>query len=83
MSDLWERCGRRKEVEFTWDTQRNTNLEMPGRFKPRLRFDRVYLRDSGRVIPEHFGLVGLEKVTGTQSFPSDHWGIQVYFSIVQ
>ncbi|XP_043238148.1 tyrosyl-DNA phosphodiesterase 2-like [Amphibalanus amphitrite] len=83
VSDLWERCGRRREVEFTWDTQRNTNKEMPGRFKPRLRFDRVYLRDAGRVTPVHFGLVGLEKVTDTQSFPSDHWGIQVYFSIDQ
>ncbi|XP_037081097.1 tyrosyl-DNA phosphodiesterase 2-like isoform X2 [Pollicipes pollicipes] len=83
VSDLWERCGRRKEVEFTWDMQRNTNLEMPGRFKPRLRFDRVYLRATDQVTAEHFGLVGLEKVQGTQSFPSDHWGVQVYFGINQ
>jgi len=81
ISDLWESCGRRKEVEFTWDTRRNGNVEIPSQYKPRLRFDRVYLRQSARVTAEHFGLVGLEKVAGTQSFPSDHWGIQVYFTI--
>ena len=35
--DVWEQLGSRKEVEHTWDMQRNTNLEMPGKWKPRLR----------------------------------------------
>nr|XP_027207911.1 tyrosyl-DNA phosphodiesterase 2-like [Penaeus vannamei] len=82
--DLWEACGRRNECRWTWDTQRNTNLEIPGQHKPRCRFDRVYLRPSNPPIitPRHFGLVGLEKVRGTQSFPSDHWGIIVHFEVV-
>lgn len=83
--DLWEACGQRPECKWTWDTMRNTNREMPGRFKPRLRFDRVYLHTAASctttAIPRHFGLVGLEKVINTQSFPSDHWGIIVHFEI--
>ncbi|XP_069936326.1 tyrosyl-DNA phosphodiesterase 2 [Cherax quadricarinatus] len=83
--DLWEACGRRPECRWTWDTERNTNKEMPGRFKPKCRFDRVFLRsaESPLVKPQHFGLLGLEKAPGTQSFPSDHWGIIVHFEIVK
>ena len=44
-----------------------------------VRFDRVYLRpsDSRNCVAEQFGLVGLNKVEGTQSFPSDHWGVRI------
>ncbi|XP_050714814.1 tyrosyl-DNA phosphodiesterase 2-like [Eriocheir sinensis] len=84
--DVWEACGKRPECTWTWDTTRNTNKEFPGRFKPRMRFDRVYLRAPASssiptALPRHFGLVGLEKVTNTQSFPSDHWGILVHFEV--
>lgn len=56
---------------------------MPGRFKPRMRFDRVYMRQATPpvITPRHFGLLGLEKAPGTQSFPSDHWGIIVHFEV--
>ena len=42
-----------------------------------VRFDRIYIRPSEKaeLKADHFGLVGLQKVEGTQSFPSDHWGI--------
>ncbi|KAK4289355.1 hypothetical protein Pmani_037668 [Petrolisthes manimaculis] len=81
--DMWEACGRRQECKFTWDTARNTNKQFPGSFKPRLRFDRVYLRPSNppTLNAEHFGLVGIQRVTGTQSFPSDHWGIIIHFKV--
>jgi hypothetical protein len=26
-------------------------------------------------------LVGIEKVTNTQCFPSDHWGLHIHFKI--
>jgi hypothetical protein len=26
-------------------------------------------------------LVGIEKVANTQCFPSDHWGLHIYFDI--
>nr|CAD7440518.1 unnamed protein product [Timema bartmani]CAD7457834.1 unnamed protein product [Timema tahoe] len=83
VEDLWKTCGSRKECQYTWDMLRNSNKEFPGRFKPRSRFDRIYLRHSHpqRVVPVHFGLLGIEKVSGTQTFPSDHWGLRVFFNI--
>ncbi|KAJ9588028.1 hypothetical protein L9F63_028160, partial [Diploptera punctata] len=69
LEDLWISCGSRKECQYTWDMTRNMNKEIPGRFKPRC------------LSPVHFGLVGIEKVSNTQCFPSDHWGLQVYFNI--
>ncbi|KDR19586.1 tyrosyl-DNA phosphodiesterase 2-like isoform X2 [Zootermopsis nevadensis] len=83
IEDLWISCGSRKECQYTWDMVRNCNKEMPGRFKPRCRFDRAYIRHSHpkRVTPVHFGLVGIEKVTSTQCFPSDHWGLHIHFKI--
>ncbi|KAK3925650.1 Tyrosyl-DNA phosphodiesterase 2 [Frankliniella fusca] len=82
--DLWEAGGSRPECRYTWDMTRNTNTELSGRFKPRCRFDRVYLRQSipQAVKPKYFGLIGLQKVVGTQSYPSDHWGIMVHFDIL-
>jgi len=83
--DVWQICGSRKEVEFTWDMQRNSNLEWAGKFKPKCRFDRVYFKDAQppKMKAKGFGLVGLQKITGTQSFPSDHWGISIELSLNQ
>jgi len=84
LEDSWLSAGARKECKFTWDVQRNTNKEMVGKFKPRCRFDRLYTRDSNpdsSLRLTHFGLVGLEKVAGTQSFPSDHWGVELTLKI--
>eukprot|EP00088_Acartia_fossae_P000344 TRINITY_DN10134_c0_g1_i1.p1 TRINITY_DN10134_c0_g1~~TRINITY_DN10134_c0_g1_i1.p1 ORF type:complete len:349 (+),score=103.23 TRINITY_DN10134_c0_g1_i1:50-1096(+) len=84
-TDCWEDCGARQLVKYTWDMTRNTNLEWQGKFKPRCRFDRLYLRPSRQfaVSAMHFGLVGLQKIQGTQSFPSDHWGLMVKLKLNQ
>ncbi|XP_071450024.1 tyrosyl-DNA phosphodiesterase 2-like isoform X2 [Hetaerina americana] len=87
VEDIWEACGSRPEVRYTWDTKRNGNAQqlIAGAgykgFWPRMRFDRAYIKYSlmRDVVPQHFGLVGLQKISGTQSFPSDHWGIRVWF----
>jgi len=83
--DVWEATGSRKEVKYTWDLQRNSNLEWPGQWKPQCRFDRVYIRDSTPASGKaaNFGLVGLQKITGTQSFPSDHWGLRIQLGLKQ
>lgn len=84
--DVWEKCGARKEVQYTWDMMRNTNLQANfGKFRPRCRFDRIYLRDSlpTTVSASHFGLIGLQKITDTQAFPSDHWGLRCVLNLVQ
>ena len=41
------------------------------------------MRDAKPVtmVPKSFNLIGIEKVPGTQSFPSDHWGILTLFEI--
>jgi len=85
VKDVWEELGSRNEVKYTWDLQRNSNLEWPGKWKPRCRFDRIYIRPSNEktMKPAKFGLVGLEKVEGTQSFPSDHWGLRVGLDLKQ
>jgi len=84
IQDLWISLGQRKECQYTWDTMRNSNTEVAGRFKPRCRFDRAYFRSSTKknIVPEHFGLCGIEKVSGTQCFPSDHWGLYCIFDII-
>lgn len=84
--DVWEKCGARKEVQYTWDMMRNTNLQANfGKFRPRCRFDRIYLRDSSpsTVTATQFGLIGLQKITDTQAFPSDHWGLRCLLNLAQ
>jgi len=45
--DLWIETGKRKECEYTWDMNRNTNNYFsPDNFRPRARFDRLYFRSS-------------------------------------
>ena len=54
-----------------------------GGYKPKCRFDRVYFRNSSQspISPQTFNLIGIEKVPGTQRFPSDHWGILCTFDL--
>ncbi|CAG2113095.1 unnamed protein product [Medioppia subpectinata] len=83
--DVWIKTGARKEVEYTWDMTRNDNLQFNSgsRFKPRFRFDRVFVRPSTAADVEaiHFGLTGLTRLKPSVCFPSDHWGLTVHFSI--
>merc|ERR1719376_307329 len=84
--DVWDRCGARKKVQYTWDMMRNTNLQANfGKFRPRCRFDRIYLRDTlpTSATASHFGLIGLQKITDTQAFPSDHWGLRCVLNLSQ
>ena len=61
------------------------SLEVEGKWKPRCWFDRLYVRPSQteNLLADQFGLIGPEKVEGTQSFPSDHWGIRVVLKLFQ
>ena len=83
IKDVWELLGKETKDQYTWDMKRNTNLKMNGRFKPQLRFDRVYIKDSLpiRMVPKSFNLIGTKKVSGTELFPSDHWGVQTLFEL--
>ncbi|XP_062596386.1 tyrosyl-DNA phosphodiesterase 2-like [Saccostrea cucullata] len=81
--DVWEATGSRKECLYTWDMMRNTNLVFD-KFKPRCRFDRLYLRHSNptTIKPVYFELIGLEKVKSCGKFPSDHWGLLSHYDIL-
>ena len=82
--DLWMVTGHRPEAKFTWDLTRNDNLEWPHKFKPRCRFDRLYLRDArpSQLKPVYFELVGLERLKTCRRFCSDHWGLLAHFDKV-
>lgn len=84
IQDVWVATGCRQQFKFTWDMSNNTNLTFTGDLKPRFRFDRLYLRSSTmhRVKPIRFSFVGTKKVSGTESFPSAHWGITTMFIIL-
>ena len=81
--DMWEACGAKSVLQYTWDARRNTNSPLHNpRNGARLRFDRAYFaqnRNSRVVEPKHFGLQGLVKVPGHQCFPSDHWALYYEF----
>lgn len=82
--DIWEVTGKRPEAKFTWDTQRNDNLEWSNKFKPKCRFDRLYIRHPEKKVmkPEYFELVGIERLKSCQRFCSDHWGLLTHFNIL-
>ena len=84
VSDVWQATGEREIAKFTWDLVRNDNKSLPGRYKPRCRFDRMYVRDprnesAKKFKPVYFELVGIERIKSCGRFPSDHWGILGHF----
>ena len=84
--DLWEVTGKRQIAKFTWDLMRNDNLEWEKKYKPRCRFDRLFIRHptdtAAQLKPVYFELVGIERIKGCGRFPSDHWGILAHFDKV-
>ncbi|CAF4746129.1 unnamed protein product [Rotaria sp. Silwood1] len=84
--DLWIEMGKHQEYAYTWDMQRNTNLDFSANnFQPRCRFDRLYFRAATSPMvkfkPVAFKLEGLEIIQSIQRFCSDHWAIQAEFEV--
>ena len=81
--DAWEECGSPADSKFTWDVSINDNLDWEYPRKPRLRFDRLFMRraqGTGSLKVAKFELVGMERLAGCRRFPSDHWGVCCEFS---
>ena len=83
--DIWEATGRRPEAKYTWDLTKNDNLEWEPEFRPKCRFDRLYMRHSApqSLKPVYFELVGMERLSSCKRYPSDHWGILAHFDKVE
>ena len=84
--DLWAEMGASEESAYTWDMQRNTNLNFSRYgFLPRCRFDRLYFRPATSLTinfkPISFKLEGLEMIPSINRFCSDHWAIQAEFEL--
>lgn len=73
--DAWEVCGRQACEEFTWDTRANGNLG--AKYTARCRFDRFY---SLGLVASGFRTIGRTRVSNSELYPSDHWGIVCYFN---
>ncbi|XP_037554299.1 tyrosyl-DNA phosphodiesterase 2 [Dermacentor silvarum] len=82
--DVWERCGRRREVRYTWDMTVNDNHRFDFRKKPQYRPDRVYLKVSkpATMAAVFFDLIGMEMLSPIGCFPSDHWGLVCRFNVL-
>lgn len=81
--DAWEESGRPADAQYTWDIRLNDNLDWSYPNKPRIRFDRLFVRSAqgaNALKANKFMLVGLERLPGCRRFPSDHWGIWCEFS---
>lgn len=77
--DAWLAAGADPSEKFTWDTARNDNLQFEGDFKPKSRYDRVFLlwpKTSDVQVPS-LKLVGKDRLPSCGKFISDHWGVCV------
>ena len=81
--DAWKECGRPADSQYTWDTSINDNLDWAYPRKPRIRFDRLFVRSAQgthALKATKMSLVGMERLAGCRRFPSDHWGVWCEFS---
>lgn len=76
--DVWEACGSDKNQKYTWDCQKNDNKHFD-KFKPRCRFDRLYVNADGPLTSDRFELIGMVRIRTGLCFPSDHWGVLAAF----
>ena len=80
--DVWEACGKQVEHQYTWNVAENDNLDWPYPNRPKTRFDRVYLSPcDGALRPKTFELIGKERISPCERFPSDHWGLWMEFEV--
>ena len=68
--DAWIEAGTPQEAKYTWDAVENALVPRRGFFKPRQRFDRVYLAEGAPWSVKELRLVG-------SATCSDHFGVLV------
>lgn len=76
ISDAYVQSGSEPSKKFTWDMDANDNLKVDWEFKPKSRYDRVFVFGPAKHFPVCHGwdLVGRTRLE-CGVFPSDHWGV--------
>ena len=79
--------GSQEDTKYTWDMDTNDNLlwAQTQKVKPKLRFDRLYLKHPKQraiIEPISFELTGKTRLESCRRFPSDHWAILSQFNIL-
>ena len=79
IGDAWVMAGANDKEKFTWDTLRNDNLQIDSQFKPRTRYDRIFLFGPGTAFPQvvSYRLLGTKRLESCGVFISDHFGVLV------
>eukprot|EP01068_Selenidium_serpulae_P012005 Selendium_serpulae@DN5756_c0_g1_i1.p1 len=89
--DVWQFLGGESKNQYTWDMLSNNNKTFEGEFKPRCRFDRVYVTQRSPIesnwrktanefwVPKTLTLVGKEQIDSCEMFRSDHYGLMIRF----
>eukprot|EP00904_Undaria_pinnatifida_P008750 jgi/Undpi1/5004/HiC_scaffold_19.g08356.m1 len=78
--DMWQLCGANPDLRFTWDTLNNDNLSFDGGFKPRARYDRMFVNSQAKSSAKSFALLGTQRMAPPEAcFPSDHFGLDACF----
>lgn len=82
VADAYIQAGADPKQKFTWDCEQNDNILNDWDFKPRSRYDRVFLFGPVLQFPICTGwkLVGTNRLPCSK-FPSDHWGVRVDIEI--
>ncbi len=79
IGDAWVMAGANDKEKFTWDTLRNDNLKIDSQFKPRTRYDRLFLFGPKDGFPQvvSYRLLGTKRLESCGVFISDHFGVLV------
>lgn len=84
LGDAWVMAGCPERSKFTWDTLRNDNLALELDFKPRARYDRVFMLGPELRFPRvtDFKLLGTKRLNACDKFISDHFGVLVDIDVL-
>ncbi|CAM9599777.1 unnamed protein product [Laminaria digitata] len=78
--DMWQLCGGNPDLRFTWDMLNNDNHVFGGGFKPRARYDRMFVNPQTKSSAKSFSLLGTQRMAPPEAcFPSDHFGMDACF----
>lgn len=84
VGDAWVMAGCMDKWKYSWDTTRNDNLDINTPYRPRARYDRVFVLGPEERFPRvaDFRLVGTGRLEACDKFISDHFGVLVDIDVL-